>query len=210
MACQGFQASKLSSAVSGMAVLAGLVGCGSPKPQIPTLAFNPSKSARVAFTMFDKNNDGKLANEELRDAPGIASARKSIDANRDGVIDEAELTRRLQSYLDSRIGIQSLTCVVTVNGRPLENAVVDFEPEQLFDGALSPAQATINREGSGPVMTTSGRLPGISPGIYRVRISKKSGDKETVPTKYNSATTLGFEVAPEAGEAPARFDLGLR
>ena len=35
-------------------------------------------------------------------------------------------------------------------------------------------------------------------GFYRVRISKQVNGKEAIPARYNTSTTLGIEVAPDA------------
>jgi hypothetical protein len=37
-------------------------------------------------------------------------------------------------------------------------------------------------------------------GLYNVRISKIVGGKETIPSKYNTETTLGQEVANDVPE----------
>jgi hypothetical protein len=196
-----------AAAIAAAALIVGITGCGRQKSRIRVPNFSPSTAARLAFSTLDTNIDGKLSGDELRVAPGIASARQSIDVNRDGAIDEQELTQRLQYYLDSGIGVQSLTCIVKSNGQSLPGATVDFEPSEFFEGALSPARASTARDGSGAVMLTDGTLPGIAPGIYKVRVSKKRGDRELLPSKYNLTTILGFEVSPDSGGEPARFDL---
>jgi hypothetical protein len=39
------------------------------------------------------------------------------------------------------------------------------------------------------------RQRGVQPGLYRVEVSKMVDGKETIPSKYNTETTLGVEVA---------------
>jgi hypothetical protein len=39
--------------------------------------------------------------------------------------------------------------------------------------------------------------PGLQAGIYLVRVSKIVGDKETIPSTYNTETTLGQEVSKD-------------
>jgi hypothetical protein len=46
--------------------------------------------------------------------------------------------------------------------------------------------------------------PGIQVGLYRVKISKMVGGKETIPRKYNDQTTLGQEAALDVPEIANR------
>jgi hypothetical protein len=52
----------------------------------------------------------------------------------------------------------------------------------------------------------AGDVPGLSPGFYRVEITKEG---ENIPAKYNTATTLGLEVGPLDQDviAAIHFDL---
>jgi hypothetical protein len=49
----------------------------------------------------------------------------------------------------------------------------------------------------------------VQPGLYRVEVSKMVNGKETIPSKYNTETTLGVEVAQESPAMifGAHFDL---
>ena len=40
--------------------------------------------------------------------------------------------------------------------------------------------------------------PGVHLGLYKVLVSKVIDGKETIPAKFNTATTIGIEVAPTA------------
>ena len=40
--------------------------------------------------------------------------------------------------------------------------------------------------------------PGLSPGFYRVEITKEG---DNIPAKYNTATTLGLEIGPMGQDA---------
>jgi hypothetical protein len=185
-------------------------GCGSKPARVSVPQFDPPKMAAAALEKNDSNHDGSLSGDELKSAPGLRASLRSVDKNQDGKIDQSEIEQHLESYSLARIGLQSLTCMVTVNGAPVGDAVVDFIPEEFLAEALKPARAVTGATGSGPVLPVDGGLPGIAPGIYRVTISKRNGERELMPAKYNSATELGFEVSSASGGAPAKFDLSTK
>ncbi|WP_152098730.1 hypothetical protein [Lacipirellula parvula] len=133
-----------------------------------------------------------------------------IDVNKDSKIDQDELKAHLESYQIGRIGLQSLTCFVTVGGKPLDGAIVEFHPEEFMQERIKAAHATTNSDGAGFVLPIEKGLPGIQPGIYRVTISKKNGDREMLPKRYNAETELGFVVSSASGGAPAQFKLDPR
>ena len=83
--------------------------------------------------------------------------------------------------------------VVTLNGKPLPNAIVSFIP---FKGA--PSAAITDAEGKYVLHYKNGEL-GAAIGEHRVEVStdlegtKKKGD-EKVPANYNTQTTLLLNV----------------
>jgi hypothetical protein len=91
---------------------------------------------------------------------------------------------------------------VTWNGKPLEGAVVVFEPQQ---GALS----TGGTDAAGRfTLRYSRNLKGAVVGQHTVRISKFEGEAgpETIPGKYNENSALTCEVTP-VGNNDFTFDL---
>jgi hypothetical protein len=100
---------------------------------------------------------------------------------------------------------------VTLNGRPLENATVEFQP--TADGA-APSAGKTDAEGRYELMYTFD-VPGVVSGEHRVsiRTAGTSFDdhgnelerKERVPAKYNAHTELRRIVEPGAN----RFDFEL-
>ena len=77
-----------------------------------------------------------------------------------------------------------------------------YEPEPFLGDEIKPAQGTTSPYGDGSATIAKEDRPdpttpsGMQLGIYKVKISKKVGDKEMVPAKYNENTILGQEVAP--------------
>ena len=107
--------------------------------------------------------------------------------------------------------IGKVSGTVTLDGKPLPDAVLTFQPE-----GARPAYARTDEEGYYEVEYTKGVM-GATLGTHRVAISKLEGgggdqggygagaSKETLPAKYNLRTTLTFEVKP--GKNQADFDL---
>ena len=134
---------------------------------------------------------------------------KQVDTDHDGKISAAEIAARIRSWGDSQIGRMAIRCTVTRHGKPLVAAVVQFVPEKFLGGALTTAAGTTDSLGTAMIAGSGGEpsLRGVSPGFYRVEITKVG---EKIPAQYNTATTLGEEVARDAenSEREVRFDLG--
>ena len=185
-------------------------GCGGRPKRVQVPEFTPQVHAEAAILAADENSDGLISQEELVGMPGLRAGLASIDQNGDEQIDAHEIAARLQSYLDDEIGLLSLTCVVKMNGAPLDGATVDFIPADFLADVLKPARSVTRRDGAGPIQLADKSLPGIAPGIYRVSISKMIEGRETIPARYNENTDLGFEVANIDGGRPATFNLRSR
>ncbi|MGD9636509.1 MAG: hypothetical protein AB7U97_24715 [Pirellulales bacterium] len=173
-------------------------------------AFDPQGMADEAFGQKDANRDGTLSADELKDWPGVRAAFGAMDKNKDGKVDQAEFEEHIAGYAVGKIGMQSLTCFVTANGKPVSGLTVDFTPEPMFAAYAKAGRAMTGSDGSGAVLPTGGGLPGMAPGMYRVSISKREGEREMLPAKYNVKSELGFEVSNAGGGAPARFDIAPR
>lgn len=194
--------------VAAVSLVVILSGCSNRTARVEVPPFDPPGMTRDVFDKYDRDGDGMLTKTELSAAPGIVAAFKAIDVDGDGQLSQIEFEQHLERYSVGRIGAQSLTCIVNLNGQPVAGAVVDFIPEDFLAGVISPARAKTNRHGSGPVLPVEpGGLPGIAPGMYRVTISLKSGEREMLPAQYNSESQLGFEVSNSSGGAPATFNL---
>jgi hypothetical protein len=101
---------------------------------------------------------------------------------------------------------------VTMDGKPLPNATVVFVPENG-----RPAGATTDAEGNYVLNFAQGRK-GAIPGPSSIRImtfrdadQDENGNpipasKETVPARYNTDSTLSFDVEPGKKNV-ANFDL---
>jgi hypothetical protein len=106
-----------------------------------------------------------------------------------------------------------VTGTVTMDGEPLADALVQFEPKGQNVGI---ATGTTDSSGQYELRYQGGQTKGAAPGAYVVRIRDEGGETDdqgnplpgggTVPPEYNDASTLTAEV--KAGEN--RFDFELK
>jgi hypothetical protein len=102
-------------------------------------------------------------------------------------------------WQDQKLGIQPIVVEVQLGGRPLAGASVKFVPEGYLGDALKPATGTTDRRGIANVSMAADAMPadlrsmtGIRGGVYRIEVTHPD---RAIPPKYNSATTLGREIA---------------
>ncbi|MDX1945656.1 MAG: hypothetical protein SFU86_09610 [Pirellulaceae bacterium] len=190
-------------------LLALWAGCGgAPQSDLPT--YHPSAAASKALAEFDRNNDGLLDAAELDQSPGLKSAVPRIDKNGDQKLSAGEISERVAYYRDTRTGFMGVPLTITLSGQPLRGAEVMLTPESCLVDEIQAATGTTGVVGVVAPKIPASEFSGVSPGVYRLSISLKDpAGKETLPGKYNTATTLGLEVAPDVPglERGVRFDL---
>jgi len=102
-----------------------------------------------------------------------------------------------------------ITGTVTLDGKPLPKAMVNFEAKEgRSAGGITDEQGKYQ-------LKYSGDTTGCAPGSYIVRISTITGEfgpngdpleeKELVPSKFNAKSTLTAEVSKDSN--PINFDL---
>lgn len=176
----------------GLCAVLGLLGCG---PNIPTPpAISPEEVAARAIKQYDTNGDGVLDASELERCPALKTRIKSPN----GKITAQQIADRLTKMVESNLARMSLTCKVLLNDQPLEGATVRLVPEQFMGEQFQPAVGTTNPDGIAMMKAADGSKDGVQWGYYRIEVSKKnSAGKETLPARYNTATTLGWEIAQD-------------
>jgi hypothetical protein len=180
------------SLVSTTLIFAGCMG-SPPAPEFPD--FDPEGSAAAALEQLDANKDGKLDAKEMEKSPGLAAAAAELDTSGDKALDAAEIAARVQSYADGAVARKMFTAQVWDNGVPIPGAEVKLVPEAYMLGAIAEGTGVSDAGGVVTVTVPGADPPGIGVGFYRVEISKKDASgKETIPAKYNTASTLGIEV----------------
>jgi hypothetical protein len=194
----------------GTAVAVILTSCaGGPAPIRPP-NISASSAGSEAMEQYDTDGDGKVAGGELEKAPGLKAALPRMDTNGDKAIDADEVAARVGQWQNAGIGLMSFGFTVTLNGSPLTDAVVTFDPESFLGDEVKSASGTTNSSGTGGATIAVEDRPdptwpsGMQLGLYKVKVSKMVDGKETIPAKYNEATVLGQEVAEDVSEIANR------
>ncbi len=200
------------AAVAGLlASIAG--GCGSSQPtRVEMPGINPSDAGSKAVSMYDTNKDGAISGDELQQVPAIKAALARYDNGGDGKVTADTIARRLQQWLDTKLSLMTVPCRVTLDGKPLEGATVTLEPEPFLGPSIEPATGTTDATGS-VLLSVNGKPGLVRIGLYKVKVSKQVGGKETIPARYNGDhTELGVEVAQDSPqmERGAQFVLALK
>jgi hypothetical protein len=174
-----------------LVALVCLCGCSRGPARIAAPEWDPSEQASAALEALDADSDGKLQEEELAKAPGLAAGAKHIDNDGDGAVSADELRTRFEMFETAGVALRTPSFVVKYRGRPLAEADVKFIPEPFLKDVVEPAHGKSDADGSvlptGPIAG----VVGMRPGYYRVEVSSP---KVNLPAKFNSATTLGVEV----------------
>jgi hypothetical protein len=188
-----------------------LLGCSSSPSAVPTLDVDPGSAATGAMAKYDKDGDGQLSEAELGSCPAILSALASIDRDKDGRVSGTELEDRIQFWMDSRTRMAAVTCIVTLDGRPLGGATVKIVPETFLADNVAPGSGVTMDNGMAMLRARDEDLPaawqglrGVQLGLYCVEITHP--DKQ-VPAKFNTQTTLGLEINPATAAYPVKLDL---
>jgi hypothetical protein len=183
-----------------------LAGCSSSSISVYGPKYSSSAGSQ-AMQQYDTDGDGVVSGAELDKAPGLKAALARFDTNEDKGVSADEITERIAKWQDSNVALTAFGFQVTLDGQPLPEAEVIFEPEAFLGediklaagktGLIGDCTATIPKE-----LRPDPKLspPGVNLGLYKVKISKIVGGKETVPRKYNEETILGQEVARDVPE----------
>jgi len=184
-------------------------GC-SGKPDPPDQPeFDAGRAGTEAIKLYDANRDGRLDAQELEKCPALLQAVDRADANGDGALTADEITARIEAWFASGTVIMDWPVYVELNGKPLEGATVVFEPEAFLGSGFTVCRGVTDKFGQASLRGANAQFPGLYVGAYRVRISKKSGGKETIPARYNTESELGFEVADDIPEVHSLIEFHL-
>jgi hypothetical protein len=180
-----------------LAAVAALVGCDSKLPPVEKAAFASDAGAQ-AIAKYDTNKDNKISGAELDKCPALKIAIKHFDANGDGAITADEINARLAVMAKQKFAKRGIIGSLQRNGKPFAGAHIKFIPESFLGDKLETVEVVTDNGG--------GFVAGLDGGLFRIEITKAN---EKVPAKYNTATTLGKEVAVDAADAgmPATITL---
>lgn len=192
--------------------LFGILGCGTGPGRVYAPSISASSAGAAAIDQYDQDGDGLVGGAELDAAPSLKAALSTLDTNSDGQVSADEVSARVNAWQDQKVGIMTVKCMVSLDGQPVDDAEVVFEPEEFLGDSIQGGSGTTNRYGlATPVIPVENRPsadtpPGLALGLYKVRITKGS----SIPARYNTETTLGQQLAidePSLVNNIAKFDL---
>jgi EF hand domain-containing protein len=189
-----------------------LFGCtNSNQPTVRLPALSPDTAGQQALAELDTDKDGFLDAKELEKCPSLKSALSFVDRDGDGKISAKEIADRLRFYQERKVAIIDVSCQVMMDTSVIAGATVTFTPEKWMGPDVKPATGVSDDTGLVSLKIESESLPGVNCGFYRVTVSKKDAQgKEAVPARYNTQTTLGFEVAPDMRDTNFLIKLSRR
>ena len=170
-------------------------GCNSRPGRVEPPQIDPAAAAAQALADFDSDGDGTLDAEELIACPGLKAASAAVDTDRDGKLSAAEIAARIKQWSANRVALVAVNCRVSRHGRPLPGATVTLVPEKFLGSEIKPAAGVSDSTGRVELAVAGMPLRGLANcGFFRVEISLKQGDQETIPASFNRDTVLGVEI----------------
>lgn len=198
-------------------LLATALGCDRGPAPVRPPRIDAKRASLEAMKRYDSDGDGFLSGSELDQASGVKAAMATVDTDQDGKVTAAEIEARIKSWQESRAGISSILCYVTLDGESLMDATVTFEPEPFLGSEIQTAVGITNSAGAVAPAIPLERRPtpdtpeGLQLGFYKIRISKLKNGKELLPGRYNTETILGQQVAnDDSAIARHRVDIALQ
>ena len=178
-----------------------LSGCGSAESVPPLPLPPPSQAAQQLVQSFDRNGDGQIATPELTASAALVASVVRFDQNQDGVLTRDEVAARFDAYHNGNVQMMALSCMFTLDGRPLTGAKINFVPEPCMGPGAKAAEGVTDANGLVVLETPGERYPAVFCGLYRVVVSKRNEQgEETIPARYNVQTELGQEIAGDVEE----------
>ena len=180
----------------------------SGQSRIHAIDIEPGDLSDAVISEYDKDGNGALSEAELTALPPVHDSRSNYDTDGNGEVSHEELEARFAKVFDPVVGLLPARCRVTRNGRGLPGAQVRFVPPQLLEGVLPPASGVTEGDGTAglrlapedlPENIPNNRVVVMRPGIYLVEVTHP---EMSIPSQYNTQTTLGKEVFPEILNGP--------
>lgn len=192
-----------------LVVAAALVvsGCGLGQPKrLAAPALDSASVTRSIMEVADANGDGLLSIEELGHVPGLKTIAGSLDQDKDGTLRAAEIENWLAGIKASRVAIGPGSFTVTRGGEPLANVTVTLIPDPVMGEGMSAAEGVTDDQGRVNPSIPGSLRRGVNYGLYRVQLTGRGADGESLPPKYNTATELGIAIG---GDVPGDVTLVL-
>lgn len=194
-----------------LALCVAFAGCGERSTQTLRLPdFSPGDAAKQLLADYDVNKDGQLDGKELEKCPALKGALEAIDTGGDGRLSSEEIATRLATYKTGGVAMMGITCTVSLDESPLPGAEVTFEPERCMGSNFQSASGVSDADGTVVIRLPGSDVPGLNCGLYRVRVTSAAQGKAAIPAKFNTQTTLGYEIAPSMRDGHIHLRLTRR
>jgi hypothetical protein len=205
-------------ALIAMLLVAVLTGCSGRPSAIPMIDVDPAAAAERAVKTYDANGDGKLADAELRNVPGILKWKSLYDLDSDGFVSEQEIAERLAKWQTDNVGFRSISVNVKLDDRPVSNVRVTLTPEPYLGDAVKRASGTTNERGYASLSVTPEDLPevikqrgikvgGVYPGTYKIALAHP---QLKLPETDSRGAPLGDEIARDTVDSSMEIVLSSR
>ncbi len=188
-----------------------LSACNSRPPTIRPINIDAGDTAKLAIEKYDADSDGELSADELQNCAAIQKSLTKIDTDGNGNVSQSEMEQRLLQWQTQKMGIRSLKVAVTMNGQPLTDADVEFQPEAFMGDIAKPAFGFTDEYGVANMSHNAEDMPkgaegvrGVTNGFFRIKITHPD---KAIPAKYNEETVLGKEVAMDTINSVMTIDL---
>jgi hypothetical protein len=169
---------------------------------------SPGEAALGAIRLYDADGNGSLSGAELEACPAMSVALKEYDNDGDNQISQEEVAGRIAELFPQSVGLLTVDCVVTHQGRPLSGATVTFTPEKFLGESIQTAVGTTDHNGAVSPSIPSDALPAhlkneklMQPGIYRVEVKHSALPADVgkplgaaIDPSRRDGTTLLFEL----------------
>jgi hypothetical protein len=142
---------------------------------------------------YDKDGNGALSAEELKQSPPLLASAKRIDTDRDGALSLAELTARMEGIAAGALFI-GLDTRITENGRPVESVQLTLIPEPFMGDAYPKYSGISGPGGYCPTQSDGATLPGAPAGWYRAEVTKPGASAPIVKGLEIASDTTGNRV----------------
>ena len=182
--------------------------CSDKPSRVHPPSIDAYAAGKAAMDQYDKNQDGKVAGEELQAAPSLRASLQKIDKDGDLAVSADEITARIKEWQEKKVGLSPVKCQITYRGRPLANATVTFEPEEFMGDNVKACVGITDQRGTAVLRMPDSELnlPGCAPGFYKIIITSANMQ---IPVKYGAHTILGAEVPLDADNAETGLLLKL-
>jgi len=169
-----------------------LAGC---TPALTPPKYVAAEIADAAMAAYDTNKDGKLDEKELENCPALKDMFTDRDYKGDKIVTRDDLEKYFKELLNSGVALLAVNCKVYQGDKPVSDVDVKFVPEKFHGGTFKTGMGKTDERGTTAIRVDGQPAPGLTPGFYRVVLSKKDADgKESIPAEFNERTNLGYQI----------------